>query len=329
MAPKSKPASVNELPVAAYTFDANNLTVTFDASASYDPDGSIADYSWDFGDNTAGIGKLVTHTYPFNGTYNTTLLVADNGNAKNTTSKEVTVKKTVTPPPPVTKKPVAVIKVVSIVNLTVSLNGSDSKAFQSRTIASYAWSFGDSSSATGAVIVHTYAANGTYTVTLTVTDSGGAANSSFTSVTVKKGVTPVLKPVAMIDLVSNVNLTIIVNGSESTAPQGRTIVSYEWTFGDGTNGTGVNVTHTYAVKGTYTVTLTVTDSQGETNSSSIVVIVKKTPPPPPPEKQGPPGLLHAIEIHRLKADRNAGLQNSLDHLIENLDRWLSIHGLGT
>lgn len=246
MAPKTKPASLNEPPVAGFSYDANNLTVTFDASASYDPDGSIANYSWTFGDNTAGHGKIVTHTYSANGTYNSTLTVADNGNEKNSTSKDIMVKKkTVTPPPTVTTKPKAVINVVSIVNLTVTLNGSDSEAPEGKTIVSYAWTFGDDSSATGAVVTHTYAKNGTYKVMLTVTDSAGAANSSSVEVTVTQKIVPSPPP----------------------------------------------------------------------------------PPPPPPHQQGPPGLLHAIEIHKLKADRNSGLQNSLNHLVDNLDRWLDAHGL--
>ncbi len=48
------------------------------------------------------------------------------------------------------------------------------------------------------------------------------------------------------------------SGADSTDPDGR-IVSYAWDFGDGTTGSGVNVTHSYKAAGTYKVTLTVTD----------------------------------------------------------------------
>ncbi|RLG56894.1 MAG: hypothetical protein DRN83_03065 [Hadesarchaea archaeon] len=52
------------------------LTVEFDASGSYDPDGAIVSYSWDFGDGTTGSGVTVSHTYTA-GTYTATLTVTD------------------------------------------------------------------------------------------------------------------------------------------------------------------------------------------------------------------------------------------------------------
>src|SRR5512136_686098 len=127
LAPKTKPASVNEPPVARFDFDPNNLTVVFNASQSNDPDGSISNYSWTFGDDTAWFGKVVTHVYPMNGTYTANLTVTDNGGAKNSTEKDVAVKKTVTPVV-TSKPPKAVIKIVSIVDLTISLSAEKSVA---------------------------------------------------------------------------------------------------------------------------------------------------------------------------------------------------------
>ncbi len=327
LGPKTKPASVNEPPVSEFTYAANNLTVVFNASASHDPDGSIANYSWTFGDETGFYGKYVTHTYPANGTYKTKLTVTDNGGANNSTSMDVTVTRAVTPV--TNKQPVAVIEIVSIDNLTVSLSGADSSAPQDRTITGYAWTFGDDKTGTGASTSHTYDANGTYAITLTVTDSAGAMNSA--SAQVKVSMTPPAEkepPTAVIDIVSVVNLTVELSGADSTAAPGATIVSYAWSFGDGTNGTGVNVTHTYAKNGTYRITLTVTEIFALSDRASVRVTVSSTPLPPPPNPHplGPPGLLHAIEIHKEKADRNGGLQNSLNHLEGNLDRWLQLHG---
>jgi len=232
--PKSKPESVNSPPVADFSYDANNLSVVFDASASSDPDGSITNYSWTFGDGneTVTIGPITMHVYSQEGTYEAKLTVTDNGNMKNTTKHNMTLKVNALP---VTSKPVAVIKVVSVDGLTVKLTGADSKA-----------------------------------------RSGGS------------------------------------------------IVSYTWTFEDAGSATGISVQHTFAANGTYNVTLKVTDDLGQTDTTTIKVTVKSLPPPTP-EKRGPPGLLHAIEIHMEKADRNDGLQNSLDHLKGNLDRWLDNH----
>ncbi len=326
LGPKSKPASVNEPPVAEFASYATNLTVVLNGSASHDPDGSIANYSWTFGDNTGSYGMNVTHTYNANGTYNVKLTVTDNGGATNTTSKELTMTQQVTPV--MNKQPVAVISVVDIENLTVSLSGADSQVFQGKTLTNYAWTFGDNSVGTGVAVTHNYSANGTYKITLTVTDNSSASNS--TSVTVKVS-NPTIRepPTAVIKVESIVNRTVVLNGTESRAQLGSTIVQYTWDFGDGTNATGPVVTHTYAANGTYTITLTVKDNHGLTGNATVTVTVSTHPTPPPPHPEGPPGLLHAIEIHMEKADRNGGLRNSLDHLQINLDRWLEKMGLMT
>jgi len=69
-------------PVASLTCSSStpsvNETVTFDASASYDPDGTIVDYAWNFGDGTTGNGKVVKHTYNAVDMYPVTLTVTDN-----------------------------------------------------------------------------------------------------------------------------------------------------------------------------------------------------------------------------------------------------------
>jgi chitodextrinase len=67
--------------------------------------------------------------------------------------------------------------------------------------------------------------------------------------------------------ISPVGLTVYVNGSASSDPDGS-IASYAWTFGDGGTATGVSPSHTYAADGTYTITLTVTDNLGATDVDS-------------------------------------------------------------
>jgi len=178
------------------------------------------------------------------------------------------------------------------------------------------------------VVAHRYPANGTYQVSLTVTDNGNAKNTSKKNVTVELTVKPEKEyPLAAIKIVKIDNLTVTVSGEDSRAPKNGSIVSYSWSFEDGGTATGVTVTHSFAANGTYNITLTVTDNLAATNTTVKSVSVSTPPqPPPPPHKEGPPGLLHAIEIHEGKADRNNGLQNSLDKLKSNLDRWIDIHG---
>ena len=86
-------------------------------------------------------------------------------------------------PPPVNQRPVAVIATPTVDGRTVSLSGTGSSDPDGR-IAAYAWTFGDGTTGTGARPNHTYAADGTYSVTLTVTDDDGATGSVARPVTV-------------------------------------------------------------------------------------------------------------------------------------------------
>lgn len=71
---------------------------------------------------------------------------------------------------------------------------------------------------------------------------------------------------------------VLFDASASTAGVGSAIMSYNWSFGDGSTGSGVNVAHRYSA-GTFTATLTVTDSNGLTHSTSQIVNVQAATPP--------------------------------------------------
>ncbi len=58
--------ALNRVPVPSFTNPykiPTNQAATFNASASYDPDGTIVEYRWDFGDGTTGVGEVVQHVY--------------------------------------------------------------------------------------------------------------------------------------------------------------------------------------------------------------------------------------------------------------------------
>ncbi|WP_233496088.1 PKD domain-containing protein [Geodermatophilus sp. TF02-6] len=138
------------------------------------------------------------------------------------------------------------------------------------TIASYAWSFGDGATGSGATVSHTYAAAGTYTATLTVTDDRGATTTASRQVTVAPA-PPNQAPTAAFTARPS-GLTLAVDGSASADTDG-TVTAHAWDFGDGGTGTGVAAEHTYAAAGTYRVALTVTDDDGSTSVSEQQVVV--------------------------------------------------------
>ncbi|MFC1966381.1 PKD domain-containing protein [Chloroflexota bacterium] len=83
--------SVNNPPVASFTYDCLDLTCDFDGSGSYDPDGDVAKWEWEFGDGSIDSGVIVSHAYQEAGTYSVTLTVTDNEGATDTDTQEVTV----------------------------------------------------------------------------------------------------------------------------------------------------------------------------------------------------------------------------------------------
>lgn len=139
------------------------------------------------------------------------------------------------------------------------------------SITSFAWTFGDGSTGSGITPIHRFAA-GTWTVTLTVTDSNGLAASSSKAVTVAIGAVPTAD-FTFSPSTPDVNQEILFNGGLSRAGPGHTIVRYDWNFGSGAPRSGVTQSKSYDTADTYSVTLTVTDEVGQTAQSTKSVTV--------------------------------------------------------
>ncbi len=175
------PAPANRAPVASFTATPADLAVAFDATASTDPDGTVASSSWDFGDGTTGTGATPGHTYGAAGTYAVVLTVTDNAGATDTATKQLTVTRA-------NQAPVASFTATPT-NLAVAYDGTASTD-PDGAVAGYAWDFGDRSTGTGTTPGHTYAAAGTYPVVLTVTDNSGATATATRQVTVTAAADP-------------------------------------------------------------------------------------------------------------------------------------------
>lgn len=122
----------------------------------------------------------------------------------------------------------------------------------------YAWNFGDGTTASGVVVTHQYRAVGTYPVTLTVTDQRGAQATSILPVPVGAGAPPTAA-FTYSPTEPQPGRAIFFNASTAKAADGRVLTDYFWDFGDGTTATGAAVSKTYSTAGTYVVTLKVTD----------------------------------------------------------------------
>ncbi len=82
-------------PVASFSYSPANVVInqviTFDASSSYDSDGDITEYRWDFGDGNSTIGKMVSYSYSSSGIYTVTLTVTDDDSYTDTETCGITV----------------------------------------------------------------------------------------------------------------------------------------------------------------------------------------------------------------------------------------------
>lgn len=162
--------------------------VTFNASCSFDPDGWIVNYTWNFGDcNTTTVEyPIITHYYTKLGEYTATLIVTDNEGLTNGKSKKLWVR--AHPLADFTWSPLQPYE-----NQTVRFDASASTP-DGGTITSYSWNFGDGRFGTGKTVTHIYTTAGTYKVILNVTDSEGKWDLQSKQLTVKSSYTP-SKPV--------------------------------------------------------------------------------------------------------------------------------------
>jgi formylglycine-generating enzyme required for sulfatase activity len=182
--------------------------------------------------------------------------------------------------PPVLPKAVISGPMSGLVGETLSFSGAGSSDEDGHIIALYAWDFGDGTTGSGVNVTHTYRMVGSYQVTLTVTDNYGLSDIAPHTVQINESVTENQPPKAVISgpTSGSVGETLSFSGADSFDEDGY-IVSYAWDFGDGTTGSGVNVTHVYTVPGSYQVTLTVTDNGIGTYQIVAQAIVSTTTTP--------------------------------------------------
>lgn len=259
-------------PVASFVFSPTtpreNDNIIFDASASTSA-GTIVSYSWTFGDGGTGTGVHPSYQYDLVGTYNVVLTITDDRGQTATTSKTVTITAGADPSVTITASPKT-----PIAGQAMNLSAAGSKASSGHTISGYEWDFGDGSPhGSGLSVSHIYAAAGSYTVILTVTDDQGRTATGTADVTVATSGPTAAFTFAAVSSSTTVNF----NAAGSTAIEGRTITGYSWDFGDGSSATGVAPSHTFPTEGPFTVTLRVTDSAGQTGTLVRQITVRITP----------------------------------------------------
>lgn len=270
---------------ASPTSVAVNQTVTFFVSS-----GGATSYFWSFGDGqtTVTTNAQTTHAYLSGGTF-TASVTATIGNLTGCGSTTISV------------SGVGGTGTTVSGNIAVTANGPYSGnagqavtfhgfAYPTNatlTINSYTWNFGDGSSGSGQDTTHTYASNGSFTVTLTVTDTGNESATTSTTANIGGTGTTGGTTITGSGTVSANGITATITAPTSgsagsaltfsatatTSNPGATISSYNWTFSDGGTASGQSVTHTFSGNGNFTANLTVFDSTGHVANATATVSV--------------------------------------------------------
>ena len=249
--------------------------VHFDGSGSFDPGGATLTYQWDFGDGTTvADGATLDHTYAHDGTYTVTLTVS-NGTLTNTATTTATIAQA---PAPIARPggPYSGTE-----GSAVQFDGSASSDPRGAAITCQ-WDFGDGSPTVGGLTPsHTYADNGTYTVTLTV--SNGTATGTATATATIANIAPSLGAITGPSLDPVQVGTQVTAGASFTDPGTLDTHTGVFDWGDGTsssaliteaNGSGsASGDHTYSEAGVYSVALTVTDKDGGSDQSVFQWVV--------------------------------------------------------
>jgi len=288
-------------------------SVSFDGSDSYDPDGFISQYLWDFngdgvyGDSYTGPAESPTHVFKDAGDFMAKLKVRDNSTGA-TISEPVEIHVTLdtnTPPFAVAE---ATTPTHILEDLTVSFDGSASYDLDG-TVVDWKWDFngdGDYNDAyTGDMQTPTalYADPGTYYADLKVIDNESGWGVLDTKITIIVDDVPNVLPTAAAVATTSTDIdacgSVTFDASGSTDTDG-TIESYQWDFdGDGIygdlydSGTDVNPTKIFTTDGAWDVDLKVVDNEGgeDTLDTPIAVTVTNIPPIASAEATTPTDIL--------------------------------------
>ena len=262
----SKPHAVADADDAVI---AEGLELQFYGNESWDEDGNIVSYTWDFGDGNFAYTDNPIHIFTQNGTYNVKLTVCDNNDLCDSMILNIFVNK-----PPIAV--VEISKLTIMLGETIAFDASESYDIDG-DVEFYYWNFDDGYTSSQATADHEYKNSGTYNVSLKIIDDLNDITTVYYTIEV-------------------INRLPIVNFQYFTPGTGTTLATFEftdlsfdhdgdieqwnWDFGDGGTSDLQNPDYQFDLPGTYDVTLSVTDDQDGTNSTTLAIEVQNAPPIP-------------------------------------------------
>jgi len=269
--------TINDLaPAAAFTKSGTSVpegsAVAFsDASTSY-PD-NISTWQWNFGDGTTGSDRNPSHVYNDNGIYTVGLVLTDDDGSRSFVEDTIIITNVA---PTAMAGPDQAANEGDVVAFNGSFTdpGTDTHTIQ--------WDFGDGSSMVDTLSpTHQFADNGTYAVTLKVTDDDGAAGTDTLNVIVNN-----VAPKISGGNDTTIDEGDIFTGSGDFADPGADTWSATVDFGDGSGAQphslnpdkSYHLNHKYVDDGIYTVRISVNDDDGAMDTDALIVTVNNVTP---------------------------------------------------
>ena len=306
----------NVPPVADFYWTREGNSIKF-LDYSYDSDGSIANYTWDFGDGNISYEQNPVHNYSQYGIYYVTLTVKDDDSASNSTTKMINTLNEIpyvnffwSPLEPT---------VLDTVQFSDNSSGIDDE------LVNWTWDFGDGNISYEQNPTHKFAEKKTYTVTLTVIDEGYALNTRS-------------KEIEIVNAPPVVNFSWepeypadgeMVNFTDESYDMDGYIVNYTWDFGDGNISYERNTTHTFAKSGIYSVNLTAKDNDGASSSRVYYLRIANIYV----DDDAPPEWYDAKHVHTIQEAVNNASEGDYIYVLEGnyrenvvIDKTVAIEG---
>ena len=268
------PVTIIPSPIANFYFDGNceDQVVQFTDASSPGGAGNIEYWNWNFGDAISGINNTSilpnpTHIFSTPGIFTVTLVVTNFNNCSDTMVKQVIIRQS--PPVEFTYTHACLDELINFTaDLSVMAPGS---------IGFWNWDFGDGVTNNDVQSTsHAFLFIGTYTVTLTVTDTSGCISSISHDIVINP------LPVVLFSVSANTCAGSLVSFTDNSTTSVGYKVKWFWQFGDGTDTTvffpgNPNISHLYSIGGTYPVTLTITSSDSCIGIGTQNIIIRPNP----------------------------------------------------
>jgi PKD repeat protein len=253
--------SVSSSPVANFTSNLTSGNVPFTVQFNDTSTGSPDSWDWNFGDETYSNIQNATHTFTTVGLYNVTLTASKSGSSSTITRAINVSEKPFFPAANFTANTTEGTAPLTVKFTDISTNSPNG----------WKWNFGDESTSTEQSPEHVFSDEGTYHVTLVATNGDGSSDEKSMNITVTRVSTPPVADFTADKTEGTTPLTVTFTDTSTNSPTG-----WEWNFGDGTNSTDTNPSHTYATAGTFTAKLTASNADGTNTTSKIISVTKKT-----------------------------------------------------